>query len=131
MFLLLRLCGHPVIKIKLLHILVFHKHETLHWADYAHLFKTSNENTWKPPFIVYFFSIRVFLSTTLTIRSTAGDHLYSYLPAHTLMNIQAFKSPMWDDYLVCLIVLHLIIRLLLDGIYPVWELAFDWMLTAI
>ena len=76
-----------------------------------------------------FFFYQSFLIWTLTIHRTAGevrgDHLFSFpplLPAPKHSDIYLHLS-MWDNS-PFLIASYVITRMLLDGIYHLWELAF-------
>ena len=62
-------------------------------------------------------------------RERKGTIFYSSLPLspaheHSYIYLQLY---MWDDYHLFLIGSHIITRLLLDGIYLLWEVTFDWI----
>ena len=78
-------------------------------------------------FKIFFFFNQGFLLLTLTTHRTAGERrgqffipLYHF---HPLTNICT-----WDDYHIFLIVLLVFNRLLLDEIYHLIELLFDWLM---
>ena len=80
-----------------------------------------------------FFSIRVFVSRTLTTHRTAGkggDHLLFHSTtsngSRTFRHLAALC--MWDDYYIFLIAPLVFTRLLLDEIYHLIELPFDWLM---
>ena len=73
------------------------------------------------------------LSKTLTIHKTAregrGPSFTPLYHFHPLTNIQRFlQLRMWDDYYVFLIATLVFTRLLLDEIYHLIELPFDWLI---
>ena len=84
-------------------------------------------------FLVYFF-YQGFFSQTLTTHRTAGKGkgtiFYStlpLLPAHKYSDIY-LQLCMWDDYHIFLITSLVFTRLLLDEIYHLIELPFDWLM---
>ena len=80
---------------------------------------------------VFFFSIRVFFTDTddsQDSRGREGTIFYSTLPlppAHWDIYLQLC---MWDDYHVFLIATLVFTRLLLDEIYHLIELTFEWLI---
>ena len=83
---------------------------------------------------VYFYFYQGFLSQTLTIHKTVGEgsgpSFYSTLPlppAHKHWD-NYLQLCMCDDYHVFLILALGFNRLLLDGIYHLIELPFDWLI---
>ena len=87
-------------------------------------------------FLLFFFVYQGFLSQTLTIHRIAGEGrgssfipLYHFLP---LTNIETFicnfTCDIWDDYHVFLIATFVFTRLLLDEIYHLIQLPFDWLI---
>ena len=82
----------------------------------------------------HFFFYQGFLSQTLTIHMTArgerGTIFYSTLPlprAHEHRDIY-LQLCVWDDYHVFVIATLVLTRLLLDEIYHLIELPFDWLI---
>ena len=84
---------------------------------------------------IFYRNSKSFLSQTLTIHRTAGEGkegtiVYSTLqlpPAHGHWKIY-LQLCMWDDYHVFLIATLDFTRLLLDEIYHLIELLFDWLI---
>ena len=82
---------------------------------------------------VVFFSIRVFFTDTddsQDSREREGTIFYSTLslpPAHEHWDIY-LQLCMWDDYHVFLIATLVFTRLLLDEIYHLIELPFEWLI---
>ena len=115
---------HSHIKIIWLHIAVFHEHDIFHFGDYD-IMILSNKNTSKLLWIVLFLYLGFLLQTLIfTGQQRLGeDHLYSYLPLSTFQYYSDVYLQLgkWDDYVVILIPLHIIIKFLLDEIYsPSW-----------
>ena len=87
-------------------------------------------------FLFLFFFYHGFLSRILTTHRRAGEGregtiFYStlpLLPAHEHSDIY-LQLCMWDDYHIFLITPLLFTRLLLDVIYHLIELPFDWLMT--
>ena len=83
-------------------------------------------------FMIFFF-YQGFLSRTLTTHRTAGEGRrpsYSTLPlppTHENSDIY-LQLYMWDDYHIFLIAPLVFTRLLLDEIYHLIELLFDWLM---
>ena len=81
----------------------------------------------------FFFSIRVFLTDTddsQGSRGREGTIFYSTLPlppAHKHSDIY-LQLCMWDDYHIFLIATLVFTRLLLDEIYHLIELPFEWLI---
>ena len=78
-------------------------------------------------FHVTFYCYQGFLSQTLTIHRTEGTIVYSTLPAQGHWDIY-LQLCMWNDYHVLLIATLVFTRLLLDEIYHLIELPFDWLI---
>ena len=84
-------------------------------------------------FWAIFFSIRVFFTDTddsQDSREREGTIFYSTLPlppAHEHSDIY-LQLCMWDDYHVFLIATLVLTRLLLDEIYHLIKLTFDWLI---
>ena len=84
-------------------------------------------------FFFFFFFSQGFLSRTLTTHRTAGKGRgpsYSTLPlppAHEHSDIY-LQLCTWDDYHIFLIATLVFTRLLLDEIYHLIELLFDWLM---
>ena len=84
-------------------------------------------------FLRSFFSIRVFFTDTgdsQDSRGREGTIFYSTLPlppAHEHWHIY-LQLCMWDDYHVFLIATLVFARLLLDEIYHLIELPFEWLI---
>ena len=82
---------------------------------------------------IYFFSIRVFFTDnddSQDSRGREGTIFYSTLPlppAHKHWDIY-MQLCMWDDYHVFLIATLVFTRLLLDEIYHLVELPFEWLI---
>ena len=82
-----------------------------------------------------FFSIRVFFTDTVDLqdsRGRKGTIFYSTLPlppAHEHWYIY-LQLCMWDDYHAFLIATLVFTRLLLDDIYHLIELPFEWLIDA-
>ena len=78
-----------------------------------------------------FFFYQGFLSRTLTTHRTAGEGRGpSFIPLyhfHLLTNIY-LQLCTWDDYYIFLIATLVFTRLLLDEIYHLIELLFDWLM---
>ena len=72
-----------------------------------------------------------FLSMALTIHKTArkgrGQAFIPLYHFHPSTNIQNLQLCMWDDYNVFLIAMLVFTRLLLDEMYHLIKLAFDWL----
>ena len=84
---------------------------------------------------VFFNFYQRFLSQTLTIRRTAGegrggDHVLFHSTTSTRSRTLDIylQLCMWDDYNVFLIATLVFTRLLLDEIYHLIELPFDWLI---
>ena len=84
-------------------------------------------------FFFFFFFYQGFLSRTLTTHRTAGEGRgpsYSTLPlppAHEHSDTY-LQLCIWDDYHIFLIATLVFTRLLLDEIYRLIELLFDWLM---
>ena len=81
-------------------------------------------------FHVTFYCYQGFLSQTLTIHRTEGTIVYSTPPllsAHGHWDIY-LQLCMWNDYHIFLIATLVFTRLLLDEIYHLIELPFDWLI---
>ena len=93
--------------------------DTLHW--------------WNATKVTFYFSIRVFFTDTddsQDSRGREGTIFYSTLPlppAHEHSDIY-LQLCMWDDYHVFLIATLVFTRLLLDEIYHLIELPFEWLI---
>ena len=111
------------------------------WVDVAWIwtcFLHKKLHVRTPVFFVLFlfFFYHGFLSRILTTHRTAGEGregtiFYStlpLLPAHEHSDIY-LQLCMWDDYHIFLITPLLFTRLLLDVIYHLIELPFDWLMT--
>ena len=87
-----------------------------------------NQSTSIPP--DFFFSIRVFHRHWRVTGQQAkgGDHLLFYSTTHLLTNIQTFILQLWDDNHIFQIAPLVFTRLLLDEIYHLIELLFDWLM---
>ena len=86
---------------------------------------------WKIPANNFFF-LSGFSSQTLTIHRTAGEGSGpSFIPLyhfHPLTSIETFIYFMLDDYHVFLIATLAFTKLLLDEIYHLIELPFEWLI---
>ena len=96
------------------------------------LFETEVEDAFAL-FLLIFFFCQGFLSRALTTHRTVGDGggtiFYSTVqlpPAHEHSDIYLYLC-MWDDYSIFLIALLAFTRLLLDEIYYLLELKFNWL----
>ena len=82
---------------------------------------------------VFFIFYQDFLSRTLTTYRTAGKRRrqsYSTLPLPPADHYSDIYLQLWtwDDYHIFLIATLVFTRLLLDGIYHLIELLFDWLM---
>ena len=94
--------------------------------------KISSPNTHYTSYVISFY--QVFLSQTLTKHRTAGEQSgSSFVPFyhfHPLTNIQDIylQLRVWDEYHIFLIATLVFTRLLLNEIYHLIELSFDWLI---
>ena len=92
------------------------------------LMNSSTFQTEKPPY--YFFSIRVFFHRHWRFTGQQGKRgghlLFHSTTAHEHWDIY-LQLCMWDDYHVFLIATLVFTRLLLDEIYHLIELPFEWL----
>ena len=94
------------------------------------MFTVNNKDTRRTS-LVFLFSIRVFFTDTdFSQRGRERTIFYSTLPlppAHEHRDIY-LQLCMWDDYHVFLIATLVFTRLLLDEIYHLIELPFEWLI---
>ena len=89
----------------------FKTHNWVYHTQYRHFLKS-----WKEVNYASSSSPLVYVNLVFSTTST-HEHLGLY-----------FQLCIWDDYLIFPISLHVITRLLLDEIYNLWELPFDWLM---